>query len=449
LEDLQKPEDEGKADAKGPLELNESGYCVHGLGGKVPPHDGDKLIMFKQCLGEDRLHYTFSDGFLRHPSSGKCVGLEGKHLVFSKDCKEKFEMKNKKIIHESGKCVAARPVRENKLQLADECNSEKWAIMVQPRNVRKNLPKPIFVKERVKKVAISILITSDPGEHSGFLDSAGALVMSIRDAKISYDYDLIAIISPKVVKARPVLQTLGFEILVRELPVQADEIRDPNTRREILKDGCCGIDELLKLHAWTLTDYERVLQIDADILFHQNFDELFEYDATLTWTHGGLGGTEPLNGGFLVIRPDLDDYNEMVEIIKEGDYRSGRGWRGVCCWVYGGRTIQGMLPFFYIHHKKERNIEIDRCKYNNMVEIDRCKSWTYDHVTSNHFTVCEKPFHCRRSTELRSKLCANFTNHWWEMTHKLESELGLPRRKHCDGGYTQIEWAKASKKLQW
>ena len=76
------------------------------------------------------------------------------------------------------------------------------------------------MKERVKKVAISILITSDPGEHSGFLDSAGALVMSIREAKISYDYDLIAIISPKVVKARPVLQTLGFEILVRELPVQ-------------------------------------------------------------------------------------------------------------------------------------------------------------------------------------------------------------------------------------
>eukprot|EP00493_Phyllostaurus_siculus_P019321 UN19628 len=44
--------------------------------------------------------------------------------------------------------------------------------------------------------------------------------MSIRDAQISYDYDLIAIISPKVVNARPVLQTLGFEIMIRELPVK-------------------------------------------------------------------------------------------------------------------------------------------------------------------------------------------------------------------------------------
>ena len=85
------------------------------------------------------------------------------------------------------------------------------------------------------------------------------------------------------------------------------------------------------------------MQVDADILFHKNFDELFEYESTLVWTHGGLGGAEVLNGGFLVIRPNVDDYNEIVEIIKEGDFRSPRGWRNVCCWVYGGRTIQGNM----------------------------------------------------------------------------------------------------------
>ena len=68
---------------------------------------------------------------------------------------------------------------------------------------------------------------------------------------------------------------------------------------------------------------------------------MFEYNATLVWTHGGLGGEEPLNGGFLVIKPHLGDFEEMLEIVREGDYRPGLGWRGVCCWVYGGRTIQG------------------------------------------------------------------------------------------------------------
>lgn len=37
---------------------------------------------------------------------------------------------------------------------------------------------------------------------------------------------------------------------------------------------CCGADEFIKLHAYTLTDYHRVVHLDADTLILHPMDEL-------------------------------------------------------------------------------------------------------------------------------------------------------------------------------
>ena len=97
--------------------------------------------------------------------------------------------------NEGDLCVWGRAGKEINIELKNNCSNKKWKILIQTYNERKKLPVPIFVQERVKKIAISILITKDPDVHSGFLDSAGALVMSIRETKLSYDYDLIAIVT--------------------------------------------------------------------------------------------------------------------------------------------------------------------------------------------------------------------------------------------------------------
>ena len=59
------------------------------------------------------------------------------------------------------------------IELKKNC-PKKWKYIVETHNERKNLPVPTFVKEKVKKIAISILITKDPSRTSGFLDSAGS-----------------------------------------------------------------------------------------------------------------------------------------------------------------------------------------------------------------------------------------------------------------------------------
>merc|ERR1712060_419654 len=286
-------------------------------------------------------------------------------------------------------------------------------------------------------------ITKDPGLQNGFLDSAAALAQSVLEAKSEFKLDLLAILSPEVINVRPALRRIGYRIVEKPLPVELSEIKNKQLVKELEVDGCCGPWEYLKLWAWTLDEYDRVLQVDADVHFHRNFDDLFKYNTTLLWTHGALGGSEVMNGGFLVVRPNRQHFDDMVSIVRGGDWRENTGWLGKCCWTYGGRTIQGLVPAYYIHIILRDHYEIDRCRYNNMVEINRCMTWRFQDVKSNHFTVCQKPWFC---LGIKHKLCKAFTDSWWERLSVVKQKMGFSDKLgRCDNGYKFLNWSASHK----
>jgi len=51
----------------------------------------------------------------------------------------------------------------------------------------------------------------------------------------------------------------------------------------------------------------------------------------------------PVQGGFLVLRPDMDVYREVVGLVKKGDFDEKKGWGAAVGLFYGSMTIQGML----------------------------------------------------------------------------------------------------------
>lgn len=58
----------------------------------------------------------------------------------------------------------------------------------------------------------------------------------------------------------------------------------------------------------------------------------------------GPGRTyKPVQGGFLVLRPDMTVYEEFVRIIKKGIDKKGTGWGGLVGPFYGFMTFQGKL----------------------------------------------------------------------------------------------------------
>eukprot|EP01035_Chromulina_nebulosa_P018924 gene18924-24731_t len=98
-----------------------------------------------------------------------------------------------------------------------------------------------------------------------------------------------------------------------------------------MKDsGCCGADEFLKLWAFTLTEYHRVVHLDMDSVVFQNMDELYDIDKEMLYTGDyGMKGDSPVppaQGGFLVVRPSLTTFSKFQEIIRKGDHSSSSGW---------------------------------------------------------------------------------------------------------------------------
>ena len=239
-------------------------------------------------------------------------------------------------------------------------------------------------------VALAITVTKDPGSSDGFLDSITALSVSIDEAKSRHSITKVALVHDDVFRCVPVLWHFGFEVLSKPIPVKLDEIKNPEFVKEVKTSGCCGELELLKLHIWTWTEYDYVLMMDADMQWHQNFDHIFDAismgnipnaktkDDTeymgkyLAWTHGATadfsGGKfkgEVMNGGFLVVRPNMAHYGRMVELFKEGDFRPVTAWKGSGIgWVYGGPTIQGLVPYLYFGEIGKGVADVDRCVFN-------------------------------------------------------------------------------------
>jgi hypothetical protein len=67
-----------------------------------------------------------------------------------------------------------------------------------------------------------------------------------------------------------------------------------------------------------MTDYERVLFIDADVLPLCNLDYLCELSmkGTLMDSVVIATGTEPANGGFFMLRPGKGEYDRLMSIVN-------------------------------------------------------------------------------------------------------------------------------------
>lgn len=147
-----------------------------------------------------------------------------------------------------------------------------------------------------------------------------------------------------------------------------------------------------------------------------------------------------ITGGFLVIRPSLDTFEEFRNIIKVGDHTS-RGWgnSGIGNF-WGGQTIQGIIPYFYYSVHRGLGQEVNRCIYNCMVDnpyhahnpgkcldgnetCEDCRLQKIENVKSAHFTICQKPWTCTVHTNPRNKvLCEQLHNRWFEFRDELERE---------------------------
>ena len=89
-------------------------------------------------------------------------------------------------------------------------------------------------------------------------------------------------------------------------------------------------------------EYKKVLLLDMDTVMVQRVDELWERDVPIIFTRPGGDTKEPLQGGMIMLQPNLDTYARMLAVIRKGDFQyNGRGWENSGIgYAYGGETVQ-------------------------------------------------------------------------------------------------------------
>lgn len=206
-------------------------------------------------------------------------------------------------------------------------------------------------------IAYAISVTSCGGREDGITDGAAVLAYSIRRQKSQgskYGVALYAFVHPLAEKCSSPLADFGYDVQIRETPINASEIKGEFLRRTIQVRGCCQEKELLKLYAYTLTEPVAV-HLDVDALILKPLDYLFDaiidgvetssldrkdmeihgnsavpgrVDAFFTrdYNLAAPGKLAGMQGGFLVVRPSMEVFEEYCRIVLEGNHYRGSGW---------------------------------------------------------------------------------------------------------------------------
>eukprot|EP00977_Amphora_coffeiformis_P002022 scaffold381_cov178-Amphora_coffeaeformis.AAC.11 len=321
------------------------------------------------------------------------------------------------------------------------------------------VPRPIYNSNNKKSKATIAYLTSmtacPTNQRQHFFDAAAVLKHSIHlnsirnpDSSSVYDYAMYVILHTEASHCAEAFRQIGYTVLLRDTPFELAEIQNEKYVQRLTNPnaGCCAEKEFLKLYSYTMHDYKVVVHLDMDFIVLKPMDTLFDSffepdEATkeiphAMWPHErqwtgrietmftrdypmGQPGRETvevgMQGGFWILRPNQTAFDEMIALIRQGNFEGGwyddRGPKKVKYpGFYGAAMIQGLVAFFYGHYHPGQAVELDRCVHNQMaddptrggkksdkcfVSVDGvcrdCRKENVSDIYSAHFTFCFKP----------------------------------------------------------
>jgi len=211
------------------------------------------------------------------------------------------------------------------------------------------------------KVAYAIFVTDL--QSRDWQDAMAIMAHGLQKVKAKSRHDATALVlAPERLpdEAKEMLLSFGFDNVERRpVPVPLAEIQSPVARAEMghTQGNGKGLtfaleEETIKYWGMSLTQFDRVAVLDADTIVLDPMDELMELpdDFVGTYDHGlDCCGSRipPVQGGFLLFRPNATDFENVKALTREGDW-SGAGWKNshVGYW-YGGIGPDGLLQYYF------------------------------------------------------------------------------------------------------
>jgi len=334
------------------------------------------------------------------------------------------------------------------------------------------------IAEKELKVAYTVFVSDI--KDATMKDALAVQAEGFRQAAAlsRHNVDILALVLERCPKAdEEFLKEVGFTVIRKPHPVNMADMKG-NVKQEWARmQGHGGnsaflmADESLKYWPLSMTEYDRVLVLDSDVMVLDPMDELMERTEDFVGTYDpGLDTPSslvpPVQGGFLLYRPNMADFKEVQRLTTEGEWYHSQGWGnsdiGYC---YGGTGPTGLLS--YLYHKDalpqlkavgKKNIRdgprgevvpgvrmfaADRSVYDVVVDRSLRKdveahgtdiAELIKGVKSVHFTgACQKPWMCESPSNAVGNLCAAMTSRWFAMRSTLDKANG--ELNPCDHGH--------------
>mmetsp|Transcript_70832 Transcript_70832/g.187875 ORF Transcript_70832/g.187875 Transcript_70832/m.187875 type:complete len:379 (-) Transcript_70832:109-1245(-) len=212
------------------------------------------------------------------------------------------------------------------------------------------------------KVAYAIFVTDL--QSRDWQDAMAIMAHGLQKVKAKSRHDATALVlAPERLpdEAKEMLLSFGFDNVERRpVPVPLAEIQSPVARAEMghTQGNGKGLtfaleEETIKYWGLALTEYDRVVVLDADTIVMDPMDELMELEDDFVGTYDfGVdccgSRIPPVQGGFLLVRPNLTDFENVKALTREGDWQPGLGWKSshIGYW-YGGIGPDGLLQYYF------------------------------------------------------------------------------------------------------
>ncbi|XP_030473402.1 putative UDP-glucuronate:xylan alpha-glucuronosyltransferase 4 [Syzygium oleosum] len=245
--------------------------------------------------------------------------------------------------------------------------------------------------DRPREAYATVLHSSE-----AYVCGAIALAQSIRRTGSTKDLVLLADDSIGD-KSLAGLQAAGWKI------GRIDRIRSPNAKK-----GAYNEWNYSKLRVWQLTQYDKVIFIDADLIVLRNIDEFFVYPQLSAAPNNRV----LFNSGVMVIEPSSCIFEDLMSKSFELDSYNGGD--------------QGFLnEFFTLWHRLPNKLNWLK-SFENRKDEERMIP---DNLYTLHFLglkpwMCYRDYDCNWDMETRHAFASDSANRlWWEVYDSMPSEL--------------------------
>jgi alpha-N-acetylglucosamine transferase len=159
---------------------------------------------------------------------------------------------------------------------------------------------------------VSILTTDS------YAFGALALWKSLMDTQPKHPFHLL--ITPNLSKETMDLLETSKIKLIKITPIKNPILDDPNDRRYY---------NYSKLNMWSLTQFEKIVYLDADMIVLHNIDELFEKKNMSSTNSGGWlpdkKDWKEMNSGLIVLEPSTTLFEHMKSQVGQIEKEQGKG----------------------------------------------------------------------------------------------------------------------------